>query len=133
MDAAFDLVRFAEDRMGLGFEAEQEKFATSRQTSEAHLDAWKAAVKTAVKNGGPPPVMPSEAQPPDAPVRPRIRVADATVEAFGALAAALPRGLLLVRDELAGWLGALDKYGGSGFDRAFAIEMYGGRPTSSTA
>ncbi|WP_191971054.1 DUF3987 domain-containing protein [Methylobacterium soli] len=127
MDAAFDLVRFAEDRMGLGFEAEQKKFATSRQTSEAHLEAWKAAVKTAVKNGCPPPVMPSEAQPPDAPVRPRIRVADATVEALGALAAALPRGLLLVRDELAGWLGALDKYGGSGSDRAFAIEMYGGR------
>jgi hypothetical protein len=55
MNAAFDLVRFAEDRMGLGFEAEQKKFATQRQTSEAHMEAWKAAVKTAVKNGGPPP------------------------------------------------------------------------------
>ena len=127
MDAAFDLVRFAEDRMGLGFEAEQKQFATTRQTSEAHLEAWKATVKTAVKNGVPPPLMPVEAQPPNAPVRPRIRIADATVEALGGLAAALPRGLLLVRDELAGWLGALDKYGGSGSDRAFAIEMYGGR------
>ncbi|WP_267407043.1 DUF3987 domain-containing protein, partial [Methylobacterium sp. GC_Met_1] len=54
-------------------------------------------------------------------------MADAMVEALGALAAGLPRGLLLVRDELAGWLGAFDKYGGGGSDRAFAIEMYGGR------
>jgi hypothetical protein len=32
-----------------------------------------------------------------------------------------------VRDELAGWLGAFDRYGGGGSDRAFAIEMCGGR------
>jgi len=43
------------------------------------------------------------------------------------LAAALPRGLLLVRDELSGWLGSFDKYGGGGSDRAFSLEMYGGR------
>lgn len=71
--------------------------------------------------------MPEDATEPAVPIRPRIRVADATVEALGALAAGLPRGLLLVRDELAGWLGAFDKYGGGGSDRAFAIEMYGGR------
>jgi hypothetical protein len=51
-----------------------------------------------------------------------------TTEKLGALAAALSRGLLLVRDELSGWLGGFDRYGGGGADRAFAIEMYGGRP-----
>src|SRR3954464_6542630 len=69
----------------------------------------------------------AEAESPEAPVRPRVRVADATGEVLGAPAAALPRGLLLVRDELSGWLGGFDKYGGGGADRAFAIEMYGGR------
>ena len=127
MDAAFNLVRFAEDRMADGFEQVQQEHATAKQTCEARIEAWKVEVKTAVKNGDPVPAMPAEAQEPPAPVRPRIRVADATVEALGALAAGLPRGLLLVRDELAGWLGAFDKYGGGGSDRAFAIEMYGGR------
>ena len=127
MDAAFNLVRFAEDRMADGFEQVQQEHATAKQACEARIEAWKVEVKTAVKNGDPPPALPADAQEPPTPVRPRIRVADATVEALGALAAGLPRGLLLVRDELAGWLGAFDKYGGGGSDRAFAIEMYGGR------
>lgn len=127
MDAAFTLVRFAEDRMTYGFEDVQQEHATLKQACEARVEAWKIEVKTAVKNGDAPPAMPDAAREPPAPVRPRIRVADATVEALGALAAGLPRGLLLVRDELAGWLGAFDKYGGGGSDRAFAIEMYGGR------
>ncbi|KAA0122230.1 DUF3987 domain-containing protein [Methylobacterium sp. P1-11] len=127
MDAAFNLVRFAEDRMADGFEQVQQEHATAKQACEARIEAWKVEVKTAVKTGNPPPTVPDDAREPPAPVRPRIRVADATVEALGALAAGLPRGLLLVRDELAGWLGAFDKYGGGGSDRAFAIEMYGGR------
>lgn len=127
MDAAFNLVSFAEDRMAHGFDQVQQEYATLRQTCDAKLEAWKLEVKAAVKNGDAPPAIPSDAQEPVPPVRPRIRVADATVEALGALAAGLPRGLLLVRDELAGWLGAFDKYGGGGADRAFAIEMYGGR------
>lgn len=128
MDAAFNLVRFAEDRMAVDFDQVQQEHATLRQVCEARVEAWKAEVRTAVKNGDPPPSLPPDAMEPPAPIRPRIRVADATVEALGALAAGLPRGLLLVRDELAGWLGAFDKYGGGGADRAFAIEMYGGRP-----
>jgi hypothetical protein len=34
---------------------------------------------------------------------------------------------LLFRDELAGWVGSMDKYGGGGSDRAFYLESYGGR------
>jgi hypothetical protein len=30
-----------------------------------------------------------------------------------------PRGLLYLRDELAGWLGSFDRYNGNGADRAF--------------
>lgn len=127
MDAAFLLVSFAEDRMAHGFEQVQQTYVTQKQACEARVEAWKVEVRIAVKNGEAPSVLPDDAREPDTPVRPRIRVADATVEALGTLAAGLPRGLLLVRDELAGWLGAFDKYGGGGADRAFAIEMYGGR------
>jgi hypothetical protein len=80
-----------------------------------------------VKAGRPAPAIPTDAEQPSPSTRPRICVADTTTERLGALAAALPRGLLLIRDELSGWLGAFDKYGGAGSDRAFAIEMYGGR------
>jgi hypothetical protein len=133
MDAAFDLVCHAEDRMADGFDAERQLYETNKQAAKARREAWEIDVKAAVKAGEMTPPFPSDAEQPVAPVRPRIRVADATLEALGALAAGLPRGLLVVRDELAGWLGAFDKYGGGGADRAFAIEMYGGRPMWSIA
>ena len=49
------------------------------------------------------------------------------MEAAALLAQQEPKGLMLVRDELAGWVGGLDKYGGDGAERAFWIEAYGGR------
>ncbi len=127
MDAAFGLIQRIEDRMSADFRQELSVYEMQRETAEVRREAWKAELKAAVKADGIPPSMPDGAVIPDTPVRPRVRVADATVEKLGALAAALPRGLLMVRDELAGWLGAFDKYGGGGSDRAFAIEMYGGR------
>ncbi len=44
------------------------------------------------------------------------------------LAAAAPKGLLVARDELAGWLRGMTNYNDSG--RAFWLECYGGRPYS---
>jgi hypothetical protein len=42
------------------------------------------------------------------------------------LAPAAPKGLLIVRDELAGWIEGMRSYNSAG--RAFWIEAYGGRP-----
>ena len=72
--------------------------------------------------------MPADAVAPDAPVRPRVHVSDATPEALGKLLSGHPRGLLFYRDELSGWLGNFDRYGGAGGDRAFWAEAFGGRP-----
>lgn len=127
MDAAFDLVRHAEDLMASGFDDEQRRHETTKQIAKAKREAWEGEVKAALKNGSTPAFMPSDAVVPDEPVRPRLRVADVTTEKLGALAAGLPRGMLLVRDELSGWLGGFDRYGGGGSDRAFALEAYGGR------
>ena len=41
-------------------------------------------------------------------------------------ATAAPKGLLIVRDELAGWIAGMNAYHGGG--RSFWIEAYGGRP-----
>ncbi len=129
-DSAIRLVSYAEERMAQDFDVERLKYDTAKEAAEATKEAWQEKVKAAIKRGDEAPLKPPSAEPPDPPIRPRIRVADATIEKLAALAALLPRGLLLVRDELAGWLGGFDRYGGGGSDRAFAIEMYGGRSYS---
>lgn len=93
-------------------------------------EAWQRDVKDAVKAGHAPPRMPAEAEEPTAPQRRRLVSTDPTVEKAARLSAANPRGLLLVRDELAGWMAGMDRYGagGGGSDRAFWLQAYGGRP-----
>jgi hypothetical protein len=56
----------------------------------------------------------------------RLMAMDATTEELQHLLAGQPRGLLYLRDELAGWLGNHDRYGGHGADRAFYIEAWNG-------
>ncbi|HPC83667.1 MAG TPA: DUF3987 domain-containing protein [Thermoanaerobaculaceae bacterium] len=55
----------------------------------------------------------------------RYRTCDATVEKLGELLCANPRGLVLSRDELAGWLRTLDKPGREG-EREFFLEAWNG-------
>lgn len=64
---------------------------------------------------------------PDLPQATRYVVSDTTIEALCPLLLANPRGLLLARDELAGWLGSFDRYaGGKGGDSAHWLSMHGG-------
>ena len=61
------------------------------------------------------------------PQAPRLRQNDVTIEKVAdLLAATAPKGLLIVRDELAGWIAGMNAYNDAG--RAFWIEAYGGRP-----
>lgn len=58
----------------------------------------------------------------------RYLTGDPTVESLAMLLAENPRGLLLARDELSGWLGNLDRYANTkGGDEAAYLSMYGGR------
>jgi hypothetical protein len=102
---------------------------TVRQAAKEHRSRWEAEVKEAVKLATPPPPEPPAAVEPEKPSPHRIRTTDATREAVRDLAVANPRGLMLVRDELAGWLASMDRYGNAaaGGDRAFYLEAYGGR------
>ncbi len=64
---------------------------------------------------------------PPEPQVPRLRQHDVTIEkVVELLAHAAPKGLLIVRDELTGWIAGMNAYNGGG--RAFWIEAYGGRP-----
>ena len=62
---------------------------------------------------------------------PRYIASDTTVEKLAEILARSPRGILVKRDELPGWLGSMEKYGGgkaANSDRAFWLEAYNGGP-----
>lgn len=63
---------------------------------------------------------------PDRPTCQRLIVDNTTIEALGELLESSPKGLLLARDELAGWLGSFNAYksGKSGSDEAGWLSMF---------
>lgn|GEM_PF-4952885 len=72
------------------------------------------------------PLRPEQASAPAEPVRERITVSDATIEKAAKIMSQSGRALLMLRDELAGWLGVMGRYD-SGGDLGFVLEAYGGR------
>ena len=72
--------------------------------------------------------------PEEPPKPPRHVIGDITVEKLGEILGRQARGLLAKRDELSGWIGAMERYsgrnGGGASDRAFWLQAYdGGRYT----
>ncbi len=69
---------------------------------------------------------------PDPPKPVRHVVGSATIEAVGQILSRQDRGILVKNDELAGWIGAMEKYGGSSkgasADRGFWLQSYDGGP-----
>jgi len=61
----------------------------------------------------------------DEPVEKRLWTADSTVEKLGVLLDENPEGILILRDELTGWLRSLDRSGHEQ-DRAFYLEAWNG-------
>lgn len=61
----------------------------------------------------------------DPPTRKRYKTNDATIEKLGELLQGNPRGILVVRDELIGWLRGLDREGREE-SRAFYLESWNG-------
>jgi hypothetical protein len=90
---------------------------------EAELTGWK---RRAAKQGG------DAGEPPQERVQPiarRYTVSDTTTEALAPILLGNPRGVLLARDELAGWLGSFDRYsksGKAGADSAHWLSMHNG-------
>jgi Protein of unknown function (DUF3987) len=70
--------------------------------------------------------------PPKRPQAERVRVNDTTVEALVPILKSNPRGLLLERDELVGWVKGMDQYkrGGKGSERQFWLSTWSNEPVS---
>lgn len=126
LDEAFSFLRHLENEMADDFPEKLKDYERIKETAHAKMEDWKGDVKEAVKAYRPAPPMPDGAFEPDPPQMPRISVTDTTPEALGHLLAANPKGLLYRRDELAGWIGNFDRYGGGG-ERTFFLEAFGGR------
>ena len=96
-----------------------EVYESAQEEHKLALEDWK---KTGRKRGDPKPEEPQQ------PVCRRLYCSDVTVEALADRLYENPRGLLLVRDELAGWIRSFDQYkGGQGADTAHWLTMHGAR------
>jgi hypothetical protein len=121
-----DVLPKIEAKMAADFPDQLREWRAAAEMHSARDDAWKAEVRAAAKAGKPPPLAPLASQLPE-PQQPRLRQNDTTIEKIAELlGTAAPKGLLVTRDELAGWLLGMNAYNEAG--RAFWIEAYGGRP-----
>jgi hypothetical protein len=98
------------------------------QRARAVLEAWQASLRTAAKNGEAAPEKPLDAIEPEALSLPRQMVTDITVERLSAILRDTPKGLMVFRDEVAGWVESFGRYSGAGgAEKTFWLEAFGGR------
>ncbi|GAB0112725.1 DUF3987 domain-containing protein [Acidisoma sp. C75] len=121
-----DVLPRIEAAMRADFPDRAAEWRAAAELYKAKHEQWEKDVRAAAKAGNAPPLPPRE-QAPIEPQEPRLRQSDVTIEKMASLlASAAPKGLLVVRDELAGWLLGMTNYNDAG--RAFWLEAYGGRP-----
>lgn len=122
------LARLEGDAAKLHAEALRD-FEAEQAVAAVHAENAKKAMRAAIKgaDSAKAQALAREATAPEleAPREPRIVVADATTEKLGELLNANPRGLLMMRDELTGWLASLDREGRE-CDRSFWLECWNG-------
>jgi hypothetical protein len=123
-----DVLPVLEQRMAADFPNRLSDWRLAYEQCKAKQEIWKAEVRDAEKAKRHPPAAPDLAEPAE-PQMPRLRQHDVTIEKVAELLSrSAPKGLLIVRDELAGWILGMNSYNDAG--RAFWIEAYGGRPYS---
>jgi putative DNA primase/helicase len=119
------------------FKQAEEDAAVTRERIEVEIDVIKAKMKEGAKKGAAlgeieAALKAKRAELRDAsPTERRYITHDATVEKLGELLRDNPRGLLLQRDEISGWLRLLEKNGREG-DREFFLEAWNGTGSFTT-
>ncbi len=105
-----------ERQRGLGRQYAEEKEEWKREVRQ-----WEVDKRSAQKAGEPAPEEPA------APAMSRCVASDTTVEALVGILEDNPRGLLVYKDELAGWVRSMDQYkGGKGSDRQHWLSFWSG-------
>jgi hypothetical protein len=100
-----------------------ENFETAREEAELRHQAWKEEYKAAMKKGDAAPIQPDKSL--QRPAQKRLVLTDATFERLHEILAENPAGVLVVRDELTGWLADLEKPGRES-ERGFYLQAWNG-------
>lgn len=98
-------------------------YARKRELHELEINAWKQKSTAELKGGRTPPERPSQLS--TLPPCRRLIATDSTFEAMHLSMSENPAGVLVLRDELSGWLAQLDRPGREG-ERAFCLEAWNG-------
>lgn len=120
---AMSAIRKAQARAFKEHDAALAEWEAQHLRYEAELTGWKREAAKGHGDAGDPP------EEPIAPIARRYVVSDTTIEALAPILRGNPRGVLLARDELAGWLGSFDRYakaGKAGADSAHWLSMHNG-------
>jgi hypothetical protein len=100
------------------------KYRKARKVYEDEYGRWKKRSREASEDEE------SAPEPPDEPKLGRTVVGDTTTEALFEILEANPRGVLVSRDELTGWLRSMDQYKGKGSDRQVWLSMWSNIPAA---
>jgi hypothetical protein len=105
------------------YDAALSSYQQQQEESELRRAAWREQYKAAQKSGKAAPVRPDDSI--AAPVCGRLITQDATAEKLHEILHDNPAGVLVIRDELSGWLATLDKPGREG-ERGFFLSAWNG-------
>jgi Protein of unknown function (DUF3987)/Domain of unknown function (DUF3854) len=112
-----------EAKLRAEYDSASSEYEQQREEGELRLAAWKEQYKTAQKSGKAAPARPDVAIAP--PTCRRLITHDATAEKLHEILRDNPAGVLVIRDELSGWLATLDKPGREG-ERGFFLSAWNG-------
>ena len=128
INAVIDLIREIEAAINPDFEDKRKEYERLKEIADIAKDDWKRQARKDHKNKKPSIPMPDDAIEPEKPFKRRITVMDTTVEILAPIISKNPKGIMVFRDELAGWLSGMNQYkGGGGSDRPFYLEAYNGK------
>jgi hypothetical protein len=127
LDAVLGPLKDMEREARQAMDGDRAEWREKAELAKLAESAWREAAKAALKEGSEPPARPEAANIGPEPFAPRYSITDGTVERLAVIISRQPRGTLLARDELAGWLQGMTRYAGGGTDRPFWLEAYGGR------
>jgi hypothetical protein len=98
-------------------------YEKAKAQSKLREQVWQRQAAKAIANGKPVPPQPTSANAP--PAEPRLVTTDSTFEKLHEIISANPAGVLVLRDELTGWLAGLEREGREG-ERAFFLQAWSG-------
>ena len=114
MDAVLDPLRQVEKPLRQAAQEQLEAWQAEAEVAKGVDTAWRESVKAAVKKFEPTPDRPTEADPGPEPHVMRLVINDSTIEKLARISAAQPKGTLMLRDELTGFLDGMTRYAGGG-------------------